>query len=539
MSAIRWDYASFKESNNIMKPICLIILIGLIHIHGFAQNESLKVQKWNPTDLEFKTEVTWRFSPTDPFEIDFYAEITGPDNIQLTLPGFFSGEDTWIIRFSPTREGEWNITTHSEVIELDKQQVKIECIKNDDETVHGGLLVDPENPHHFIYEDGTRWFPMGYEANWLFAMDMDAGDNTLPTLNPFLDKLSKYGFNYVMINVWAYDTNWRNGKTADDDYGPPLLYPWEGSRENPDYNRFNLKYWNHFDKVISAMNQRGMVANLYFKVHNKLVNWPKPGSAEDDLFYRWVIARYAAYPNIIWNLSKEAQYEKSFRNKVERLKYIRSTDPYNRLLTVHDDRLTYDKGHYDELVDFRSSQEHSDVHSTMLRQLAGNAWPVFNVESGYEHGPKGLDDRAFGRSNTPEQVIDAIWKIQTAGVYNAYYYTYAAWDIIRPEDNPPGYEYIKNFVDFFAKTQYWLMESNDFLVSAGHCLANPGKEYIVYQDEAIPFNLNLWGLTQPLQAVWYQPLSGEYLDAGKFENGTAQFTPPATLEKRPVVLYLK
>jgi hypothetical protein len=540
MSAIRWDYASFKESNTIMKKsICLLFLICLIHIHGFAQNESLKVQKWNPTDLKFKTEVTWRFSPTDPFEIDFYAEITGPDNIKLTLPGFYSGEDTWIIRFSPTREGEWNITTQSEVIELDKQQVKIECIKNDDETVHGRLLVDPENPHHFIYEDGTRWFPMGYEANWLFAMDMDVKDNTLPTLNPFLDKLSKYGFNFILINAWAYDTSWRLGKTSDDDYGPPLLFPWGGSHESPDFKKFNLEYWQHFDQVIEALYQRGIVAHLYLKVYNKLVNWPQNTSAEDDLYYRWIIARYAAYPNIIWNLSKEAQYEKSFRNKVERLKYIRSTDPYNRLLTVHDDRLTYDKGHYDELVDFRSSQEHSDVHATMLRQLAGNAWPVFNVESGYEHGPKGLDDRAFGRSNTPEQVIDAIWKIQMAGVYNAYYYTYAAWDVIRPDDNPPGYEYIKNFVDFFAKTQYWLLKSDDILVSSGHCLANPGKEYIVYQDEAIPFTLNLSGLTKPLQAVWYQPLSGEYLKAGKFENGTAKLKPPATLGKGPVVLHLK
>jgi hypothetical protein len=83
------------------------------------------------------------------------------------------------------------------------------------------------------------------------------------------------------------------------------------------------------------------------------------------------------------------------------------------------------------------------------------------------------------------------------------------------------------------------MESNDFLVTAGHCLANPGKEYVVYQEEATPFKLNLWGLTQPLQAVWFQPLSGEYLKAGKFENGTAKLTPPAALGKGPVVLHLK
>jgi hypothetical protein len=521
------------------KSICLLILFCLYNIYVFAGNETLKVQKWNPIDLEFKTSITWRFSPTDQFEVSFYAEITGPDNISFSTPGFYDGNDTWKIRFSPTKEGEWSITTHSEVIELDKQQIKLECINNKNKNVHGGLLVDPENPHHFIYEDGSRWFPMGYEANWLFALDMDASDNTLPTLNPFLDKLSKYGFNLILINTWAYDTEWRLGKTADDDFGPPLLFPWEGSHESPDFNRFNLDYWQHFDQVIEALYQRGIIAHLYFKVHNKLVNWPKPGSAEDDLFYRWIIARYAAYPNIVWNLSKEAQYERSYYNKVERLKYIRSTDPYKRLLTVHDDRHTYDRGHYDELVDFRSSQEHSDIHTTMLNQLASNDWPVFNVESGYEHGPKGLTDRAFGRSNTPEQVIGAIWKIQMAGVYNAYYYTYAAWDIIRPEDNPPGYEYIKNFVDFFTKMPYWLLKSDDGLASSGHCLSNPGKEYIVYQEESVPFTMNLSGLTKSLQAVWYQPLSGKYLDAGKFENGTAQLTPPTTWGKGPVVLHLK
>jgi len=520
------------------KSISLLLVLFGASVFVLAGKPVLQVQKWNPIDLEFKTEVTWRFSPTDPFEIDFYAEVIGPDNIKLIIPGFYTGDNSWKIRFSPTKVGEWSITTHSEVIELDEQHIKLECITNKNENVYGGLQVDPENPHHFIYEDGTRWFPMGYEANWLFAMDMDVSDNSLPTLNPFLDKLSNYGFNLILINTWAYDTEWRKGKTADDDYGPPLLFPWEGSHESPDYNRFNLDYWEHFDQVIDALYQRGMIAHLYFKVHNKLVNWPKPGSAQDDLFYRWIIARYAAYPNIIWSLSKEAQYERSYYNKVERLKYIRSIDSYKRLLTVHDDRHTYDRGHYDELVDFRSSQEHSDIHATMLQQLASNAWPVLNVESGYEHGPKGLNDKTYGRSNTPEQVIDAIWKIQMAGVYNAYYYTFAAWDIIRPEDNPPGYEYVKNFTDFFSKTHYWLLKSADSLVNYGYCLANPGNEYIVFQDRASPFKLTLSGLSEPLQGVWYQPHSGKYLEAGNFGNGAAELTPPAAFGKGPVVLHV-
>jgi hypothetical protein len=104
---------------------------------------------------------------------------------------------------------------------------------------------------------------VGYEANWLFAMDMDAAGPSLPTLAPFLDKLSACGFNLININLWAYDTSWRQGKTEPTDYGPSLLFPWEGTPEKTDFTRFDLKYWRHFDKVVQAMNERGQLAYLF------------------------------------------------------------------------------------------------------------------------------------------------------------------------------------------------------------------------------------------------------------------------------------
>ena len=75
-------------------------------------------------------------------------------------------------------------------------------------------------------------------------------------------------------------------------------FAWEGSNEKPDHSRFNLAYWQHYDRVIEALHQRGMIAHVMIKVYNKMVNWPAKGSAEDDLFFRWLIARYAAYPNV-------------------------------------------------------------------------------------------------------------------------------------------------------------------------------------------------------------------------------------------------
>lgn len=513
--------------------LTLLILCCLTSLYGFASKQDIKVQKWQPYDFEFKSSVT----PTNPFAVDFSADIIGPGGLKLTLPGFYDGNNKWKIRFSPIKEGKWVITIHSDVTDLNNLQTRITCIKNKDTAIHGGLKIDSINTRHFIFEDGTRWFPVGYEANWLWALDQN--DQTLPTLIPFLDKLNMNGFNFILLNAYCYDTKWCLGKTSPDDYGPPSMFPWGGTYQNADFSRFNLDYWQHFDRVIDAMYHRGIGVHLYIRVYNKMVNWPQNNSPEDDLYYRWIIARYAAYPTIIWDLSKEANNEKSLPYKVERLKFIRSTDPYKRLLTVHTDIQNYDQGNYNGLLDFRSHQEQSDhLHATTLKHLAQNTWPVFNVESGYEYGPKGPTDKTYSRVNSPEDVTKFIWEVQMAGGYNAYYYTYTAWDVIRPEDTPPGYAYLKNFSDFFSKTHYWLLKSADSLVSTGYCLANQGKEYIVYQSQALPFKINLTGLSKPIRACWFQPLTGKYADAGKLANGTIELAPPVSFGPGPVVMHI-
>jgi Protein of unknown function (DUF4038)/Domain of unknown function (DUF5060)/Putative collagen-binding domain of a collagenase len=536
--------ASFISRVSAMNKCIFSLFLLVAGVAAYAADNAptiakINAEQWTPVDLEFKTTITWKFSPPDPFAVDFYADIIGPNNVTMKHHGFYDGNNVWKIRFAPPAEGQWTITTRSDVLELDNQRLTVVCAPNKSDKNHGKLLVDPANPRHFIYQDGTKYFPVGYEANWLFALDMDAQGSDLPTLNPFLDKLAGFGFNWININFWAYDTNWRNGKSEEYDFGPPAMIPWEGTNEQPNFQRFHLPYWQHFDKVMKAIDARGLNACLYLKVYNKLVNGPQNNSSENDQYYRYIIARYAAFSHVIWNLAKEAQYEKSTRYKVDRLKFIRAHDPYGRLLTVHDDKLTYDLRHYDGLVDFRSSQEHKDVHATILKQIASHNWPVFMAESGYEHGPLGLKDRTFGQSHTPETVIKNIWNLQMSGVYNAYYYTYTAWDIVRYNDTPPGYTYVKHFAQFFNKTKYWLLKPQDTLVSTGRCLANPGEEYVVYQSEAVPFTADFSALPAAYSATWFQPLSGESIDAGQMKAGVNQLTPPTAWGKNPVVLHVR
>jgi hypothetical protein len=79
---------------------------------------------------------------------------------------------------------------------------------------------------------------------------------------------------------------------------------------------------------------------------------------------------------------------------------------------------------------------------------------------------------------------------------------------------------------------------SDHLVSAGFCLAEPGREYVVFLDEAQPVFVDLSGLTSPARAEWFHPFTGERRDAGMVAGGKAMLTPPNGWNDVPVALHV-
>jgi hypothetical protein len=510
-----------------------LLLPGSLPAAGaLADPDSVQTYQFSPTDFTF----TNRQQVDNPFTVSFSAEVTCANASPLVVPGFYDGDMTWKVRASPNIIGEWQIITHSSEPLLDGQRRSFICRANPSPNAHGALIVDPQHPRHFVFEDGTRFFPLGYECDWLWALD--ATNAALPTLSRFLDKLATNGFNYILLNAFAQDTSWRPGKTGADDYGPPPLYAWQGTNEQPDHRRFNLAYWQHFDRVLTALNERGMVAHLMIKVYNKRVTWPAKASAEDDLYFRWLIARFAAYPNVHWDFSKESNNEKDLAYKLGRIKFIRDQDPYHRPITTHTDLAAYDRGVYNDLLDYRSDQVHSNWHASLLDHRRQHPWPVLNVEFGYEHGPRGPQDVTYRVAQSPEEVCRRAWEVCSAGGYGAYYYTYTAWDIIRPDDSPPGYAYLHHLREFFEGTRYWRMQPADELVTNGFCLAEPGREYIVLLNRPTPFMLRLEGLAAPAKAEWFHAFSGRRRRTGNLENGRQEMTPPQDWAEGPVALHV-
>lgn len=500
---------------------CLRLFVGVfasVALHVAEAEETNMVQRWTPADFSFPAKA----KVENPFMVRFAATVTNPKGKTFVQDGFYDGDGKWKVRVSASEEGNWSLVTQSELPELDGKKVQFACVPNANPKVHGGLRVDEKNPHHFVFEDGSRFYLLGYECDWLWALD--AKSPKLETINPFLDKISANGFNYLILAVYSHDTKWREGKTAEDDFGPPPLFPWEGTSEKPDHQRFNLAYWQHFDRMMAALWERGLQTHLLIKVYNKMVTWPTRGTKEDDLYFRWLIARYAAYPNVIWDFAKEAHREKSLEYKLGRLSLIRTNDSYHRLMTVHDDDAANDAGSYDALTDFRADQKHTNFFSTVIKQRQRREWPVANLEFGYECGPGGPDDRTSSRAQWPEEFVGRAWEIAMAGGYTAYYYTYTAWDIIRPQDTPKGYAYFKNLRDFFERTHYWQLKPAPKLSSEGWVLANEGREYVVGLKEAKPFTLRLGG--GEWTGEWFNPLTAQRVPAATIKNGLVEFNPP-------------
>ena len=516
----------------IRKTKTLMILIALILFCGFSKG-TMVVEKWQPTDFVFKADPGSR----NPFDIGISAVVKKPDGTSFKVNGFYNGGNTWIIRLSADMEGKWQFVTNSAEKALNGRKKSFTCVKNTNSKIHGKLEVNKDNPHYFIYQDGTSPYVLGYEADFIWSVDL--GKDDLSRTEQFLDKISGSGFNYIILNAFAYDTQWRKGHTGEFDFGPPAMIPWEGDMTNIDYSKLNIPYWKHYDKVIEAMYRRGIVAHIFLKVYNKAVIWPAAGSPDDDRYFKWIVDRYSAYPNIVWDFAKESYYEKDVDYKKRMLKLIRETDPYNHLITLHDDN-DYFKGFYDSLVDFHADQFHGDNrYEISLEQRAYKNWPVMNIEFGYECGPGGINDKTYDQVQEPKEVCNRAWVIAMAGSYVTYYYTNTAWDVIRYNETPVGYQYFKILSDFFGTIAYSGFipsENKSDKDKGGYSMSKAGKELLYYRFSAEPFTLKTITPSRNFEGYWLHPYTGEKRRVEKLINQMA--IPPVEWAGDPVVLYI-
>ena len=120
---------------------------------------AVNVELYHPHDFVLRAKVAG-----NPFDVVISAELNGPNAMRMRAPGFYDGDGVWKVRFSPPVIGNWTLRTVSPVAGLNGQSDEIVAVPNRNPNVHGALEIDPAHPFHFRFQDGTRFFLMGYGA---------------------------------------------------------------------------------------------------------------------------------------------------------------------------------------------------------------------------------------------------------------------------------------------------------------------------------------------------------------------------------------
>jgi hypothetical protein len=496
------------------------------------------VSRYRPHDFVFQANVSG-----DPFAIELYGEFTGPNATVLRVPGFFDGGSTWKIRFMAPHEGEWRLRTVSPVAALNGREELITAGPNSNPNIHGLLRVDPDHPYHFRWEDGTRFFLMGYEADWLGLAHME--DPERKSMNRLVDLMHSRGFNYVLANVYAHDTRWAPGKSCEWDYGPPAMYAFGGTNEKPDHGQLNTEYFKAHEKMMYALWDKGIVAHLMIKVYNKNVNWPAPGSEAERRYFKYVTARYQAFPNLVWDFSKESFNEKNNLLQKQLVDLVRSEDAYKHMMAVHDD----DSYEWDPALsmnlDFRTDQQHSHYAEAIAFDRAMRVRPVVNVEFGYEYGVENLPTHTHRNQSDWKEHLRRAYVIYFAGGYGAYYYNNTAWDVVKPDPEPPGMARWQILKQTFSELPYWRMSPCNELAVGATGLCDGGAVRAFYLDPTGPglnqrpgarMTLNLRGMNGSAEAVWVNTWTGERTEPVKIRPSVAVWQKPASFGEAPGVL---
>ncbi|MEM9830448.1 MAG: DUF5060 domain-containing protein [Bacteroidota bacterium] len=522
------------------KQLTILLLFIWINSAALAQisripyAENLSGEQWQVIDIIFKANA----KVDNPFIADFEAKLKGPEGEEMNVPGFYNGGREWILRFSASTVGDWQFTTTSEVKQLNGKSGIITITENQNPEKHGSIVTRAKNPQHFYYEDGTPYLAMAFECDWLFALDYHNSIGT-PKTNYLLDLLVANNLNQIVTTVYSFnpgDVWYKDPKLAqhpEHNYGGDLaIFPFLGTNEEPDFSQLNVDFFKQYDRVMEQAELRNIAIHLMIYVWNKGVSWPAAETEADNMYFDFIIKRYQAFSNIIWDVSKEALNNPRCTEEygLERIQRIRDLDAYGRLVSVHDYGFCRRNA---DAVDFISIQTWSaTLYSDMLsirNQFKDK--PIFNIEhGGYEVSPYEVFP---GDYIDPEICVRRNYLINFAGAYGTYYWQGSSWNVIihNPYEQPddfikPKFEYYRHLVDFFKKYPLSSLQPSPRTNSSGYSLTNNQGLYLMFVPKynyqiSVYYKSPMFSEGGTYQ--WFNVLTGEYgeeieFTGGNFEN---------------------
>jgi len=460
------------------------------------------------------------------------------DGTPLKVDGFCDSQDgsTYKIRFMPAQPGDYRYT-----VTLRQGQNAIS--HNGSFTArrawrHGLLRVDFKHPFHFIWEGtGEHYFWNGTTTYYLMGWQSDA------EIRRIIDRLSGLKINRLRVLLY--------GRNEDRPWGQPVrstdqfklyLNPWVAQRpdnvKDPgfDLRRFNVAYWQRYERMLAYARQKGMVISVIPFIGAQVLPTPFAAySEEEQLYYRYAMARLAAFCNITWDLGNEHDLNREAPKWADWLgPLVKQWDPYDHLLSAHNRIYRTPGNPWNDMQLIQrwdgGGQKDFFLDQRMQQAASGRIVPLVNEEYGYED----LWEKKPGERNA-ESRRRVAWEVCMAGGYQTTGETAnrgtgfppdsgGGWVNGRGDDAMIMLRGYGHLVDFFTSFDWWrTVPRNDLVRGGAFCLAETGMLYAAYLPRPASVTLTL----EPgnYHARWFNPRSGKWRDSPVASG--SRWTPPA------------
>ncbi|WP_235525145.1 MULTISPECIES: DUF5060 domain-containing protein [unclassified Sphingomonas] len=332
----------------------------------------------------------------NPFDDVTLAAIFTLGTTRIVVPGFYDGDGTYRIRFSPPSLGRWTWTTASNVAALDGRSGAVDSVPPSPGN-HGPVRMTRDG-YHFVHADGTPYRPVGTTAySWALQSDAQCA-RTLATL--------KVGpFNKIRMCVFP-----NVASVATD----PFVRT-GGAPRDWDPARFDPAYFRRFEDRLRRLGELGIEADvILFHPYDKRRGYSAMRRSDDERYVRYVAARFGAFRHVWWAMANEYDIveDKTVADWDHLFAVLVAADPHDRLRSIHQLNVYYD--HRKPWITHASIQHGAavldDGRVHPHRNFAQKA--VIFDEVIYE----GNSDKRWARL-TGEQLVERFWWGTLGGAY--------------------------------------------------------------------------------------------------------------------------
>jgi hypothetical protein len=495
-------------------------------------------------------------------DVELRSTYTAPSGREIQFRGFFDGDgqgggnahagNVWKLRFMPDELGQWRYRW-SWSDGTKGGESTFQCVSQG--AGKGILQAYKDNPHWLAY-NGTEpvWIKSYYETgHGSIAQPFDwVSENVF---QPIVDR----GYNHLQVNwllsLCCFGQYYQDGP-------PPSNLDLALYKEGQASSTMRLDVWRMMEQRLGWLNDRNVGVHMFLGFEgrkNKGPSWEKLSDEEKEFYVRYVVARIAPYANIAgWNFVwEDPGHRESHELGLARL--LEKYDVFNHLRTYQDEHPRDNEYQRPEYT-FAAIENHyiTAPQNQIDRNYRKTPWthhqaclvayvkgkPVYMSEG------NALWRRYWAERSgaTQDDLRQAAWGCATAAAsfcWNGHakeYEMVAAGPEGLPfhgDDNP--YTASARYIDILSdvmtgEVAFYRMTPRDYLLT-GHdpfrvwCLAELGKQYLVFAATGEPFTLHLPAGDYP-KNVWIDAKTGQKQPAPAVKVTQDQLSPKAHDDRR-------